>query len=866
MGQSPLQRIRETAVGGKAQLVVAQVGPVAQLLVLVLGRHLARVGRAGLGRGTRPLELDEHVDELREGLVGLCGKGPLAFGRVGQQRRRHLARLVDEGAAVGLEAALGHGAKHREEVLHDELALLGHEVEYLLVVGVAERLLLVCSRRGRRGLDGVAVLVSLLLLRLPVLLPVRLLLRLLLEVDVAEVIVQVHKVEARGELRDKDVCLLDLVLELPPAERLGLDDGANVVRGLGLGPHRRDVLQAGLVETGEGAGVVDDNGVVVELQFGGQVVDYALGGEETVAEEEALVGPRERAHAIRELEADDAVHGGVDVDGEAEACQEGDAAFGLVDDLVGEDADVVDILGVRRVGQARGRRRDDEVGVGGAELREGSHAEEQAPKDALADLVLDVVEGQGVGRVEVVAKGRQVAGMLGAAEAELADEGECLGHELARGVPLMDVARGEAEEVAGGGVVERLGLLEHPLGAAREQGDVAALFDHDDGLGEQMGAVLGLEVLAGAAGKGGDESGDHAGQQAEELGPRTVLAVGKGLPEGGLVGEGGERVDVGEEVVDEQLEDGHGRDCLGVEEGVGGDVDEGLGGRLRRGGRGSGTGRGGDGGGRGGCSGCGGGRGREELEAGALGRLGRLGVPVRGPAALRLALVGAVDAELAAGPAGDVCVVALDLAHAAHVAGASQAGQLGVDGGIAHHGGGAGRGELLLWRRRLRLVMGMLLLLLLLVVMVLLQGIVVVMATARLGSRHGLCGGGGGILEGLRLGVAEGVDVADGLGGVAGGLQDLEAIAGVGVGGGVLLVLVLLVLLVFWCDCDCDCDCDCGGDGDGDEGGGCGDADMASDRREARRGSRAGERASEGHAGPGRRWLIVGRCPGVSCG
>ena len=68
------------------------------------------------------------------------------------------------------------------------------------------------------------------------------------DVDVAEVEVALDKVGAGGELRDKDVSFLDLVLQLAPADGLRLDDVADVVGGLVVGPHGRHVLHAGFVE------------------------------------------------------------------------------------------------------------------------------------------------------------------------------------------------------------------------------------------------------------------------------------------------------------------------------------------------------------------------------------------------------------------------------------------------------------------------------------------------------------------------------------------------------------------------------------------------------------------------------------------
>ena len=130
-----------------------------------------------------------------------------------------------------------------------------------------------------------------------------------------------------------------------------------------------------------------------------------------------MIGPGEGAHSVSELEAHHAVHGGVDVDGEAVAGDERHAAFGLVHDFVGHDADVVDVFGVGWVWKVGCGGGDDEVGVRGVELEDGADAEQEAVEDAFANLVLDVVEGEGVDGVWVVAERGEVALVFGAHEA-----------------------------------------------------------------------------------------------------------------------------------------------------------------------------------------------------------------------------------------------------------------------------------------------------------------------------------------------------------------------------------------------------------------------------------------------------------------
>lgn len=67
---------------------------------------------------------------------------------------------------------------------------------------------------------------------------------------------------------------------------------------------------------------------------------------------------------------------------------------------------------------------------------------------------------------------------------------------------------------------------------------------------------------ASAARKRGDQSTDHAGQKGQELGIGTVLAVLERLAKRGLVGERGERVDISEEVVNEELQHAKRRNTL----------------------------------------------------------------------------------------------------------------------------------------------------------------------------------------------------------------------------------------------------------------------------------------------------------------
>ena len=204
-------------------------------------------------------------------------------------------------------------------------------------------------------------------------------------------------------------------------------------------------------------------------------------------------------------------------------------------------------------------------------------------------------------------------------------------------------------------------------------------------------------------------------------------------------------VDVCEEVVDKELQHWHWRNGFGVKDSIGRNCQQRLGGGL--------------------------GRWREaagywHVYSRALRGFGSLSVLVWRTTTLCLSVVGAVDAEFATRSTGDVCVVALDLAHTAHVTGASQSRQLGIDGRVSHAlavgRATARRHEMRhIWRVAEMMVLMVLLLLLLLLLLM---------------GYGGLVSFGGSILKGL--------GIVNCLGGVAGSLQDFQAIAGVDVGGG----------------------------------------------------------------------------------
>lgn len=150
--------------------------------------------------------------------------------------------------------------------------------------------------------------------------------------------------------------------------------------------------------------------------------------------------------------------------------------------------------------------------------------------------------------------------------AQLPDKGHGLGHEAPAHFPLHRVGRSKAEEVARGSVVDGhlfSGIKGRP---PRVQRDGATPLNQRQGFGIHVHAVLlGLEVQARGPGERSDQAADHARQKGEEPLVCPVLSGRKRHPEGGLVGKRGERVDVGEEVVDEQGHDRPRRNRLSID-------------------------------------------------------------------------------------------------------------------------------------------------------------------------------------------------------------------------------------------------------------------------------------------------------------
>lgn len=67
------------------------------------------------------------------------------------------------------------------------------------------------------------------------------------------------------------------------------------------------------------------------------------------------------------------------------------------------------------------------------------NAQEQAPEQPFPNLILDMVEWEGIGRVGVISEGGRFARNLWSREPKLSNQREGLGHEVARSIVLMRV-------------------------------------------------------------------------------------------------------------------------------------------------------------------------------------------------------------------------------------------------------------------------------------------------------------------------------------------------------------------------------------------------------------------------------------------
>lgn len=170
-------------------------------------------------------------------------------------------------------------------------------------------------------------------------------------------------------------------------------------------------------------------------------------------------------------------------------------------------------------------------------------------------------------------------------QSQRAYDGQALGEIETQLTPLEDISPRQAQEVARACIVDIEGRPIEVAGPPRVGADLAALVDEGE-----MGGVLvpGLcfEVQAWLARERRHQGRDHGRQQRQERRVAVVFAAGPGLAEGGFVGEGAQRVDVGEEVVDEgvygrERADGLGREVCGLRRLQLGQRMGGIGGRLR---------------------------------------------------------------------------------------------------------------------------------------------------------------------------------------------------------------------------------------------------------------------------------------------
>ncbi len=96
-----------------------------------------------------------------------------------------------------------------------------------------------------------------------------------------------------------------------------------------------------------------------------------LDSSEAFVEHHFLVVERQSVDTIRQLNANQRVHGHVDLDSQVESGDEGDRAFWLFEDMVGEDVLVIYLDGELRVWLGEGRRENDNVSLWSSELYHG---------------------------------------------------------------------------------------------------------------------------------------------------------------------------------------------------------------------------------------------------------------------------------------------------------------------------------------------------------------------------------------------------------------------------------------------------------------------------------------------------------------
>jgi len=136
--------------------------------------------------------------------------------------------------------------------------------------------------------------------------------------------------------------------------------------------------------------------------------------------------------------------------------------------------------------------------------------------------------------------------------------------------PIDRIRAGQSQKVARRRIIHRQLLIQISR-ASRLHSDLMAPLDQRDGVGEELLLVLRFEMHHRFPREGGDEQAHHRGEEGEKRWVREIFPMLERGPERRLVGKRRERVDVCEEVVDEQFEDREGTDGLGAEDGVRGE-------------------------------------------------------------------------------------------------------------------------------------------------------------------------------------------------------------------------------------------------------------------------------------------------------
>lgn len=191
-------------------------------------------------------------------------------------------------------------------------------------------------------------------------------------------------------------------------------------------------------------------------------------------------------------------------------------------------------------------------------------ANKHDPEDSATKLFLDIVNRLGWGRlVEVVSA---ACALLDLVYPNYSQHRQCLSKVQAGLSPFEGVCPRQSEEVACDGIVDIEIRVVQISCTSRLNCDAVALLNEADGIWEEVLHSGSLEVQSWSTGEGSYQDANHRRGEGEELRVREVFARVEGTSEGGLVGERAQWMDIGEEIVDEQLEDWQAADRLCIED------------------------------------------------------------------------------------------------------------------------------------------------------------------------------------------------------------------------------------------------------------------------------------------------------------